>query len=111
MRVNIVSFAAGAWALQQQAELPGWGWVCVAAALGLIAVMTGRAGGGLAVRLVRRTAGLGACFALGFGWAATMAAWRLADALPPAWEGRDVRIEGVVASLPQPTERSLRFEL
>ena len=32
------------------------------------------------------------------------------DALAPEWEGRDVQIVGVVASLPQPYERSVRFE-
>ena len=43
-------------------------------------------------------------------WAAWLAGQRLADALPLAWEGADIRVEGVVAQLPQPYDRSLRFE-
>jgi len=35
---------------------------------------------------------------------------RLADALPLAWEGADIRVVGVVAELPQAYDRSLRFE-
>ena len=35
---------------------------------------------------------------------------RMNDALPPDMEGRDVQLVGVVASLPQQYERSLRFE-
>jgi competence protein ComEC len=50
-------------------------------------------------------------FAAGFFWAAGLAQVRLADALPPSWEGRDIEVIGVVASLPQPYERSVRFEL
>src|SRR5690606_15493127 len=36
---------------------------------------------------------------------------RMADALPTEWQGRDMALTGVVASLPQATERSVRFEL
>ena len=50
------------------------------------------------------------CFSAGFMWAATRAQLRMNDALAPEREGRDVQIIGVVASLPQQYERSLRFE-
>src|SRR5690606_4249517 len=46
-----------------------------------------------------------------FFWAAVCAHARLADALPFAWEGRDIRLVGVVARLPQPFDRGVRFEL
>ena len=46
---------------------------------------------------------------LGWDLAAVRAQARLADELPPAWEGRDIEIEGVVAGLPQPGERGRRF--
>ena len=46
----------------------------------------------------------------GFSGRRGFAGQRLADALPPAWEGRDIQVVGVVASLPQPYERSVRFE-
>ena len=35
----------------------------------------------------------------------------LAGALDPAWEGRDVRVTGVVAAMPQPRETGLRLRL
>jgi competence protein ComEC len=38
------------------------------------------------------------------------AGWRLADALAPALEGRDLRLTGTVASLPQPVLNGTRFE-
>ena len=45
----------------------------------------------------------------GFSYAAWRAEIRLADALPPQWEGVDLRIAGVVDELPQPGERGVRF--
>ncbi len=61
-------------------------------------------------RLLHAFAGalLGAVF--GFAWAATVAHWRLADRLDPGWEDRDVTLTGVIAGLPQPFERGVRFE-
>lgn len=50
------------------------------------------------------------CVIAGFLWAAALAQWRMADALPESWEGRDISVIGVIASLPQPYERSVRFE-
>lgn len=49
-------------------------------------------------------------FGLGFCWAAWRAELRLADELGSVWEGRDVGVVGVVASLPQAFERGVRFE-
>jgi competence protein ComEC len=116
MRLNVAFFVAGVWLLQQQAELPR---PAVAWALGAVWVLVFL--GGLRRKpspalppsrppVFLRAAAAAACCAAGFAWAAAMAQLRLADALPPEWEGRDVRIEGVVASLPQPYERSVRFE-
>ncbi|MBN8285423.1 MAG: ComEC/Rec2 family competence protein, partial [Zoogloea sp.] len=45
----------------------------------------------------------------GWSFAAWRADLRLADALPAEWEGRDVVLRGVVASLPQDFERGVRF--
>ena len=108
MRLNIVFFALGVWLLQQQAELPGWNGVWALGAVTLVALPLrgwhGPAG------LARQVLVKGLCFGLGFYWAALLADIRLADALPAEWEGRDIQIAGVVASLPQPYERSMRFE-
>ncbi len=46
---------------------------------------------------------------LGFGATGLRAAVRLADALPPSLEGRDLVVSGVVASLPQRGATGLRF--
>lgn len=40
---------------------------------------------------------------LGFGYAGWRAQLAMGQQLPPAWEGRDVSVLGLVASLPQPT--------
>lgn len=108
MRLYIVLFACGVWLLQRQAELPDLRY---AALLALAApawwfarsrrpVLRGTA---MAMRVA-------AALAAGFFWAAMMAHVRLADALPAHWQGRDIELIGVVASLPQPYERSVRFE-
>ena len=47
---------------------------------------------------------------LGFSWAGCFAYLRLSDALPLAWEQRDIQVEGVVATLPQQFENGVRFE-
>jgi competence protein ComEC len=109
MRSLILCFAAGTAFLQMQATLPqaqGW-WLVVPVALPGLLFLQKRLQ--IARWLCTPAAAL-LCFACGFGWAAWLAGQRLGDALPPAWEGADIRIEGVVAQLPQPYERSLRFE-
>jgi len=49
-------------------------------------------------------------FDCGFAWAALLAHARIEDELPSEWEGRDIVVVGVVATLPQSYERSVRFE-
>ncbi|MGH8694858.1 MAG: DUF4131 domain-containing protein, partial [Burkholderiales bacterium] len=110
MRLGILAFAAGVWLLQSQATLPGWPAIAALAAAfaGAVAMQRVAGPGFTAVaRVVLLVASLG----LGFAWAAAAAKVRLADRLDPAWEGRDVTLTGVVASLPQPFERGVRFEL
>lgn len=112
----LAAFVAGAWLLQQQAELPR------ALALALLA-MAAVAAAAVAARLRRRAddgsrgaraavaaLALAAAVAAGFDYAALRAHGRIADALAPADEGRDVVVVGVVDSLPAPLERGQRFE-
>ncbi len=108
MRLNILCFTAGAGWLQQQPELPGAGWAWALAAGGLVAIAIRAESAWLT--LAREILVKAACFALGFAWAAWCAQQRLADALPPAWEGRDIAVIGVVAGLPQVSGRGVRFE-
>jgi competence protein ComEC len=105
---HIIAFAAGVWLLQQQAVLPELqaAWLLPPAAL-LAAVLRGE---GAWRRVPRGVLTLGCCAAAGFLWAAACAYWRLADHLPPEWESRDMVVTGVVAGLPQPYDRSIRFE-
>jgi competence protein ComEC len=108
MRLCIVLFAFGAWLLQRQAELPDlrYAWLLLLAAPSFVLARAPL----VALRLFGRTALVTAALTAGFYWAAGAAQLRLADALPPEWEGRDIEIVGVIASLPQPYERSVRFE-
>jgi competence protein ComEC len=102
MRSAILAFVFGVWLLQQQATLPGAAWL---AALPLIPLpwLLRRHALPFRVSLL-----LAAVFA-GFLWAAAFAQVRLADVLPAEWEGRDIQLVGVVASLPQLQERGERF--
>ena len=109
MRLGILAFAAGIWLLQNQAQLPGWPWIVALAAAFVAALLVQRATGPRFVAATR-VAVLAASLGLGFAWAAGAAKVRLADRLDPAWEGRDVTLTGVVASLPQPFERGVRFD-
>ncbi len=100
----IILFVAGIALLQQQALLPPLAWAVVLPPLLLLAWYT------RAQRWIFFAAMGVCCVSAGFFYAATRAQLRMNDALPPAWEGRDVQIVGVVASLPQHYERSVRFE-
>ncbi|MDO8418902.1 MAG: competence protein ComEC, partial [Rubrivivax sp.] len=83
-----------AWQLQQAAL---WAGVSLAALVAAAFVVAG-----LAWRRRRRWAGaLGlvlAVAALAFAATSGRAAWRLADALPPALEGQDLVVTGVVSA-------------
>ncbi|MEQ1682491.1 MAG: DNA internalization-related competence protein ComEC/Rec2 [Burkholderiaceae bacterium] len=78
--------------------------------LSIAAVVLGAAG--LCAALRWRSAliaGLAGAVLLGFGASGWRASLRLADELPIALEGRDLRVTGTVASLPQRSAAGLRF--
>jgi competence protein ComEC len=107
MRLAALGFALGVCLLQQQPVLPGFGAGAALCALASLAAF------GIIRRVPPLVAGAAtfvAFAALGFGWAAALAHLRLADRLDPELEGRDVVVSGVVASLPQPFERGVRFD-
>jgi len=95
---RVISFAFGVWLLQQSAVLP---------APTFLAVLGGAAIGLCFLR--RRVLVLLGVALLGCVWAGGFAHWRLADALPAEWEGRDIEVTGIVAELPQKFERGVRF--
>jgi competence protein ComEC len=108
MRLNIVCFAVGVWLLQQQAQLPDlrYAWL-LTLIVPAVALAYARA---RALRAIGRAGVALLALVAGFMWAANAAHVRLSDALPNDWEGRDIELIGVVASLPQADERSVRFE-
>lgn len=108
MRVEILAFAGGVWLLQRMPVLPPgpWVWAAAVAAAGAWLAARARHRDGLAARALAGTA----AFAIGIAWATAGAQARLADWLDRQWEGRDLVLTGVVASLPQSFERGVRFE-
>jgi competence protein ComEC len=95
---RVLAFTLGVWLLQQCAVLPAPGLLIVLAVIGtVVSCLRWR---GLAL--------IGAVL-LGFVWAGGFAHWRLHDALPADWEGRDIEVTGIVAELPQQFERGVRF--
>jgi competence protein ComEC len=100
----ILAFAAGCAWLQTFASLPEPAW---AALLPLFAWLAWRVpAGGLS-----RVLWLGLALAAGVFYAGWRAESRLADALPPLWEGRTVQLQGRVLDLPERLANGLRFEL
>ncbi|WP_233881335.1 ComEC/Rec2 family competence protein [Paraburkholderia flagellata] len=117
MRAIWCGFALGVIALQRQAGLPGWGaWVGLVLAIVFVAGWAVWALGAAAPADVSRVFGLFgergwrtasgwaavwlAAGCAGFGYAAWRAELRLAQALPAAWETRDLRVTGYISSLP-----------
>ncbi len=108
MQAYVLSFVVGVVLLQQQALLPelAWAWLLVpGAAFAFLFVRSQAAMFAVAGKILLAATFLGA----GFFWAAAFAQYRLADGLPQEWEGRDIQLIGVIAELPQVSERSLRF--
>ncbi|HAF01469.1 MAG TPA: DNA internalization-related competence protein ComEC/Rec2 [Methylophilaceae bacterium] len=115
MIVVALGFVLGAWCLQQQSDLPS---ITILGVLALSVCLVG-------VVLYRHiqhmqkhvlihqkfkyvTYFVMATF-LGFAWAALFATYRLSDELPKGWEQKSITLVGVVASLPEATERGERF--
>lgn len=110
MRVAIIGFLAGIGLLQTQAALDSvWWWPLAAMPLPVLWLF--RQAGPPRVQAFARPIflGLGTAF-LGFAFASWRAETRLAAELPREWESRDVTFTGLVANLPQRTDRGVRFE-
>ncbi len=93
--------------MQLQPALPSWPlwWLLPVALLGM-SLAAGcykywRWLGGLLVIF-------SACLA-GLGWAGMLAQQRMSEALPSTWEGRDLRLTGVIAELPAEFGQGVRF--
>ena len=103
----LIAFACGVAWLQTCAALPAFpAWI------------TGAGAGGLALAILARLRFLASAALMlalvaaggaGFGYAAWRAETRLAEELPPGWEGEDIDIVGVVADLPAVSAQGTRF--
>ncbi|MCW5622947.1 MAG: ComEC/Rec2 family competence protein, partial [Burkholderiales bacterium] len=100
MPLRALAFVAGAWLLQQQAALPGPLWIYLLPVAGFAITLWSRAGD-VRTRRVVALLWLPWFSVAGFLIAASWAHVRLADTLPVQWEGRDVRIRGVIAEMPR----------
>ncbi|SDY59041.1 DNA internalization-related competence protein ComEC/Rec2 [Nitrosomonas sp. Nm58] len=103
-----LAFVFGSCLLQLQAELPEMQWavVLLPAAILLFFYAYFHPNAFVAIRKILL---FGFFLGLGFFWAAMFAHWRMADTLPHEWESRDIELIGVIAELPQVTDRSVRF--
>ncbi|MCL2310509.1 MAG: DNA internalization-related competence protein ComEC/Rec2 [Proteobacteria bacterium] len=114
--VALAAFTAGVALLQTRATLPAAPWVGLGVALLFIVI------GGAALFRLRcatdkaRPATLIAFAVIvfaaavcGYDYAALRAQYRLADALPTEWEGRDIVIRGVIDELPDANPRGTCF--
>lgn len=94
-------FAVGVWLLQQQATLPPFQFAWLLTGLPFALTLPDNKSRLLLIPVFAMGAG--------FYWAAWQGEHRLADSLPYAWQGRNINIVGVVAGLPQDSERGQRF--
>ena len=109
MTLLALIFVFGAWVLQQMPFLPSLYWLATLFLPVLLAYRF-RARTDAPGLVVLRACLVILAFSAGLLWAAFSAQLRLSDALPNAWEGRDIQLVGVVASMPQQQERGERFE-
>jgi competence protein ComEC len=115
VRCTILGFTAGVLWLQCEAALPHLTALrlCAALAASLLALAAlsrprlPRSASAIGPAILRLAAGI----LLGYAWAAFVAQRALAPSLDPAFEGRDVTIEGVVDGLPYRFEQGIRFNL
>jgi competence protein ComEC len=97
MRMAALGFFIGSWWLQRLAHLPPWQWSLLLPVLLVLAVRYGRWR-------------LPVFIAVGFLWAAAVGHWMLTGALDSDLEGKDVVVEGTIASLPETDQAHSRFQ-
>ncbi|OIR04668.1 ComEC family competence protein [mine drainage metagenome] len=107
-------FVLGAWTVQQLAQLPSLTWLCTAT-FALVPIFLSLYHLRCSIAFVNfryflRPLLMGiAAFLFGICWASGFAMWRMSDELPHLWEQKTIEVVGVVASVPEATERGERF--
>ena len=106
-------FVLGVWAVQQLAQLPSLLWLASSFVFVLfifLSQITFRFSTQLPATNHLKTFLFSlVVFLLGVCWASSFALWRMSDALPSVWEQKTIAVEGVVAGVPEVTERGVRF--
>jgi competence protein ComEC len=110
MRSFILGFVTGVTYLQTAPGLPSMNRLAASAALVVVLLLAGVRARALRHPAARIAAIAAAGLLAGFAWAALLAQMTLAPALAPRDEGRDLRIVGVVASLPYRFDQGVRFD-
>ncbi len=108
----LIGFACGVAWLQTWAALPAQpAWIVAAAtvALATVILVSVIAARGTLPRAVVVLLAFAAATVGGVGYAAWRADTRLAESLPPAWEGQDIEIVGVIDDLPAVSAQGSRF--
>jgi len=105
----LVAFAGGVVVLQFRATLPAFPVAIAIAGACVLAWTLCRPPAWLARATARALVAAAAAFLFGLGYAAWRAESRLAHALPPAWEGEDIVVVGVVDDLPAVSPQGTRF--
>jgi competence protein ComEC len=101
-----LGFVLGAWLLQQQPVLPD---IFTALQAALVLAISLYAFVKFHHKYSKKLSFFLVAAVLGFCWATTFATIRLSDELPSDWQQKSINIVGVVASLPEVTERGERF--
>ena len=104
-----LAFVLGAFCLQQLSVLPNLYWALIFVPLSFAGFQL-RNTAHQVLQPLRQVLAFALSFLLGFFWASTFATVRLNDALPHAWETKPIEMIGVVASVPELTERGERFK-
>ena len=113
MPALLIAFAVGVLACQFLPEIPGWPWgfFCFLSFAGIAGLLFYL---GPEANKTNRWL-LGLLLLVGFASGVSYTCWRsaavLADSLPEAAMGRNIRLSGVVDSLPDRTARGQRFQL
>lgn len=118
MIIAALMFVFGAWNVQQLAQLPSLYWLLCASIVFAFIFLTQYHSRFFLYfhnrnfhtpQLLKNFLLSAAAFIFGVCWASGFALWRMSDELPHAWEQKAIQIIGVVASVPEATERGTRF--
>jgi len=111
MRSFILGFVTGVTCLQLAATLPPTRQMAACGAIAALLLLVGARGRAIRHPATRIAAIATTGLLAGFAWAALLAQLVLAPALDPRDEGRDLRIVGIVETLPYRFDQGVRFDL